>query len=432
MPVEFSTDEQVARLGTFSEVPAQAELERVFFRDDADRALVRRHRAEHSRVTGPLNRARLSTRRAELSAPKRCAANARLIEAQQVAHSTLDLCRRCPLANAAAVGSISFGQGPQMSHGVGVRIHVDTDLGGDPDDACAVAMLLGWPGVEIVGITTTIDPNGSRAGCVEHLLSLAGRGGIPVVAGAARSTSTQTFAHPYTGDARYWPGGIAARRPSAGAVLDALERSIGMGATVVTLGPLTNLALLETVRPGALAQARVVAMGGWVQPPAADLPAWGPDMDWNLQWDTQAAQTVVHAVGALTLVPLPAALSAPVRDRELPRLRASGPLGQLLAKQCQARAADAEMCSLGRAYNGLPNDLLNFHYDPVTCAVATGWPHAVIEKRQLGVVVDNNTLHLVPDNNGRQLMVVTEVDGEAFAADWLTAVETASTPAARF
>ena len=33
-----------------------------------------------------------------------------------------------------------------------MRIHLDTDLGGDPDDACALAMLLGWPGVELVGI----------------------------------------------------------------------------------------------------------------------------------------------------------------------------------------------------------------------------------------------------------------------------------------
>jgi hypothetical protein len=30
----------------------------------------------------------------------------------------------------------------------GVRIHLDTDLGGDPDDASALAMLLGWDGVE--------------------------------------------------------------------------------------------------------------------------------------------------------------------------------------------------------------------------------------------------------------------------------------------
>jgi purine nucleosidase len=65
-----------------------------------------------------------------------------------------------------------------------VRVHLDTDLGGDPDDACALAMLLGWPDVEVVGVTTTIDPDGRRAGCVAELLEIAGRSDIPVVAGA--------------------------------------------------------------------------------------------------------------------------------------------------------------------------------------------------------------------------------------------------------
>lgn len=45
-----------------------------------------------------------------------------------------------------------------------VLVHVDTDFAGDTDDACAVAMLLGWPGVEVTGITTTADPDGRRAG----------------------------------------------------------------------------------------------------------------------------------------------------------------------------------------------------------------------------------------------------------------------------
>ena len=31
------------------------------------------------------------------------------------------------------------------------KIHLDTDLGSDTDDLCALAMLLGWPGAELVG-----------------------------------------------------------------------------------------------------------------------------------------------------------------------------------------------------------------------------------------------------------------------------------------
>ena len=39
MPVEFLTDDEAAAYGRYTEVPSQADLERVFFLDDEDRAL---------------------------------------------------------------------------------------------------------------------------------------------------------------------------------------------------------------------------------------------------------------------------------------------------------------------------------------------------------------------------------------------------------
>jgi inosine-uridine nucleoside N-ribohydrolase len=41
-----------------------------------------------------------------------------------------------------------------------MRIHVDTDLGGDTDDACAMAVVLGWPDADVVGVTTDLDIQG--------------------------------------------------------------------------------------------------------------------------------------------------------------------------------------------------------------------------------------------------------------------------------
>lgn len=163
-----------------------------------------------------------------------------------------------------------------------MRIHLDTDLGGDPADACALAMLLGWPGVDIVGITTAVDPGGRRAGYVAHCLQLAGRQDIPVAAGAEVSLTTLRLANPVTDDERYWPSTLACRPSPPGAALDLLDHSIETGATVVGIGPYTNLALLEVARPGSLGRAPVVTMGGWTQPPSDGLPAWGPEMDWNV------------------------------------------------------------------------------------------------------------------------------------------------------
>ncbi|HUY49236.1 MAG TPA: Tn3 family transposase [Streptosporangiaceae bacterium] len=50
MPVEFLTDDEAAAYGRFTGPQAQADLERVFFLDDADRRRVGRHRGEHMRA----------------------------------------------------------------------------------------------------------------------------------------------------------------------------------------------------------------------------------------------------------------------------------------------------------------------------------------------------------------------------------------------
>lgn len=304
-----------------------------------------------------------------------------------------------------------------------MKIHLDTDFGGDPDDACALAMLLGWPDVELVGITTTIDRGGRRAGYVAHCLELAGRTDIPVVAGSEVSLTTLRPADPYI-DEPYWPGDIAPRPSPPGAALDLLSQSIEAGATIIGIGPYTNLAQLEVARSGSLRRVPVVVMGGWTQLPDPGLPAWGPEMDFNVQWDTRAAE-IVAATSQLNLVTLAVTLKAPLRASDVPRLSASGPLGQLLARQSEAYAQETGKAALGRAHAGLPDDLLNLHWDPVTCAVALGWPGAVVEDQRLQAMLENEVLCFRPNPEGRPTRVVVDLDGVRFGEAWLTAVEAA-------
>lgn len=311
-----------------------------------------------------------------------------------------------------------------------MRIHLDTDFAGDTDDAAALAMLLGWPGAEITGITTVADPDGRRAGYVDRMLGLARRRDIPVAAGAGASLTTGSPMGDLPDHARYWgPDPVRARPSPEGPALDLLAASVQAGAVVVGIGPYTNLALLEKARPGSLRQCAVVVMGGWVRPPAPDLPPWGPEMDWNVQCDTEAALTVARAASDLTLVTLPATLDAHLTAKDLGPLERSGPIGRLLARQARAHAEDNGMTRLGRSHQALPDDLLNFHYDPVACATALGYRGVTVETMGLDPVVDEGVLRFEEAPGGRTVRVVTRVDGQDFSDVWRRAVEAADRPA---
>jgi inosine-uridine nucleoside N-ribohydrolase len=169
----------------------------------------------------------------------------------------------------------------------------------------------------------------------------------------------------------------------------------------------------------------VVVMGGWVDPPAPGLPEWGPERDWTVQWDTRAAKVVFDAADALTLVTLPATLRVHLRVADLPRLRASGPFGALLADQSEAHARDSGKRDLPRTCPALPADFLNFHYDPVTCAAAVGWEGAKVERLDLRAVFEDGALRFERHQDGARRRAVTDVDGARFSEAWLAAVERA-------
>jgi inosine-uridine nucleoside N-ribohydrolase len=302
------------------------------------------------------------------------------------------------------------------------RVHLDTDLGSDTDDLCALAMLLGWPATAVTGVTTTTDPGGRRAGMAAYALALAGREDVAVVAGAEGTLAEPMvpFAFP-----DYWPEPVAPRPTRPGAALELLAASAESGATIVAVGPYTNLAMLEVARPGLLARTTLVVMGGHVTDAGPGFPPVGPGDDFNLQQDQLAARVVLERCDPV-VVPLAATSRVHLRAAHLARLRAAGPLGALLADQGEAHARDQGTTALGRAWPGLPDDLLNFHHDPLACAVALGWGGASVEEVPTGLEVRGGRLVMARQAGARPLRVVTAVDGPAFEAAWLAAVERAA------
>ena len=91
------------------------------------------------------------------------------------------------------------------------KIHLDTDIGGDIDDLCALAMVLKWPGAELTGVTTVAEHEvtghrgGKRAGMVHYVLGLAGRTDVPVAAGAEATLACYRVFQGLPDETVYWP-----------------------------------------------------------------------------------------------------------------------------------------------------------------------------------------------------------------------------------
>ncbi len=302
-----------------------------------------------------------------------------------------------------------------------MKVHLDTDLGGDTDDLCALAFLLASPDVEITGITTCTEYGGKRAGYVRHVLLLAGRDDIPIAAGADGGLMGLRYPAGIPNETDFWREAIAPCPSCAGAALDLLGASIAQGATIVAIGPYTNLALLEAMRPERLAQTRVVLMGGYLPPMKEGLPQWGATHDWNMHDDLAATQRVLTCCRP-TIVPINVSVQTYLRARDLMRLREAGALCALLARQAEAYEREYNHQALGKACALLPDDLLNFQHDPLACAVALGWDGVTIEELPLRMeIVDGYpVLHVAPD--GTRYDVVTSVDAERFNQLWLDTV----------
>ena len=302
-----------------------------------------------------------------------------------------------------------------------IKIHLDTDLGGDIDDMCALALLLRWPGdIQITGITTVADINGRRAGYVRYVLGLEGSNEIPVKAGAEASQGFYRYKMSLPPEDRYWPEPVAPSPNAPDEAIHLLKASIEQEAIIIGIGPYTNLYLLDLQYPGILMDARLFLMGGYVFPPRPGFPNWRNDIDFNIQADVKSAKHVFQN-SKPTLIPLSMTIETALRRAYLENLRKSGALGQLIAHQAEAFAVDEKFeTRFGATCPGLPLDIINFQHDPLACAIALGWNEGV-EIQELPLIVEEKEGWLTESihPSGRPTRIVTKVDGSRFSEYWL-------------
>src|SRR3954454_17398340 len=122
------------------------------------------------------------------------------------------------------------------------RVVLDTDIGTDVDDLMALALLLGSPDVDLIGITTVYGDTRLRAQLTTRILSAANRS-VPVHAGAGTTLSGREV---------WWAGHEGAlhhdldteRYDSDEAVRFLVETVLGSPGEIdlIAIGPLTNIA----------------------------------------------------------------------------------------------------------------------------------------------------------------------------------------------
>src|SRR5437868_13899528 len=206
------------------------------------------------------------------------------------------------------------------------RIILDTDPG--IDDALALFLALASPEVQLEAITT-VSGNVDVAFTTYNaltLLELAGRTDIPVARGCDRPLIRQPFNAAFVhGDNGL--GGLQLPEPriqpvAVHAVDVIIEKILAAPGeiTLVTIGPLTNIALALRREPRIAQQVReVVIMGGALRVPGNTTPS----AEFNIYVDPHAAHIVLHAGWPIRLVSLDTTMQAELRREQVEMLASS-------------------------------------------------------------------------------------------------------------
>jgi pyrimidine-specific ribonucleoside hydrolase len=290
-------------------------------------------------------------------------------------------------------------------------VAVDTDLGAD--DLVALAYLSQRPEIEIVAVTvsgTGLARCEAGVANARAVLAELGAPDVPVACGPERPMSggPNRFPEPWrdASDALYGLDLPASDQSSDDSAPSVLAEAMADGATVLALGPLTNLAAALDVDPSGAARAHhVYAMAGAVSVPGNVVldGNWSP-AEWNVYADPAAADAVIRAGLPLTLVPLDATNHAPVDVFFADRLAAE-------AETDAARLVDDLLAANPTITAGG-----SYHWDGLAAAVLTDGGLARFAQQRVSVEKSGPEAgRTVPDPAGIPVRIATRADGARFA-----------------
>lgn len=182
-----------------------------------------------------------------------------------------------------------------------VPLILDTDIGTDMDDTWALAMILKSPELDLKLVTTVAADTTYRAKLVAKMLQLAGRSDVSVGIGPANDRHVCYPQQPWIEHFSLADYSGAVYENGVQALIDTIRNS-PEPVTVLSIGPLTNLALALERAPDITRNSRLVGMQGSIF-----MGYDGSEQtvaEWNVYLDPNAAQTVFSSDWNITLTPI--------------------------------------------------------------------------------------------------------------------------------
>lgn len=199
------------------------------------------------------------------------------------------------------------------------KVWIDTDVGGDIDDALTLLLAMASPQIKLLGVSTVYENTLARAKIAKTLLTLGGFENVTVYAGESTPIKA-TYVHlsqldvsrfPKTYEESYF-GSAHVETDAVEAIHNALQKYGSFD--IVTLGALTNIAKLLKKYPEDVNKIGMLyIMGG-----AVNLNL----NEFNFSCDPEAAEYVLASSAKKKLVTLDVTFKCALSKEQIERLRA--------------------------------------------------------------------------------------------------------------
>jgi len=304
--------------------------------------------------------------------------------------------------------------------GENMRVIIDTDIGSDVDDALALALALKSKEIQLEAVTLVYGNVDLRAKIALKMLKLAGFEGISVAKGIEKPLlrEREVFWTGHEGEGFLTPMDDALKPAPIHAIDLIISKVMSMKRmiTLITLGPLTNMAAAIIKEPQIIENIKEVFIMGGVTRLSDGFNL--PFREHNIYSDPEAAKVVFNSGLPITMVPLDVTLKVAINRENLEEISHVG-----------TPFTDAIVSMVERYLEFCKRDYTWLH-DPLT--VAASIDQSLVKTKAMKVIIETKgeatvgqTLALAVPPREANAKICIGVDADRFKRFFMERIQTA-------